>query len=89
MQLIIASLIIGAVILVVGMALVKFVKLDMRNRMANNELRIAAQDLLDSDNKPTKIERATAEAQAKVKLKLALKKHEARLNEMREANVEG
>lgn len=87
MQLTIAALIIGSIIVFVGAALLSFIKMDMRNKMAQSELRRAATDLLESDNKPTKMERAIAEAQAKAKLKLALKQYEARLNEMFEVNA--
>lgn len=89
MQLVIASAIVGGVILFVGMALLKFIKLDIRNKMANNALRSAAMELMESDDKPTKIERATAEAKAKAKLKLALNQYNARINELFEMDAKG
>lgn len=72
MQLIIAAIIIGTVAIFIGKALLRFARLEIKRRSSESQLRKAAVAVLEADNRPTKIERATAEAQAKVKLKHAI-----------------
>lgn len=85
MQLIIAASILGVTAFFLGKLIIRFISLDMKQRAANNSLKKAAVELLQADLKPTKIERATAEAQAKSRMKLALRKHDAMLKELIEA----
>lgn len=82
MQLTMAALILGATVFFLGKLIIRFISLDLKQRAANNSLKNAAIELLQADHRPTKIERATAEAQAKTRLKLALKKHDAMLKEL-------
>lgn len=85
MQLIIAAAIIGLAITLIGTAVLKFLKMDIARRHAECQLKKAATDLLSADYKPTKNERATAEASAKAKLKLALKECDSAISRFVEA----
>ncbi|MCH2192052.1 MAG: hypothetical protein MK188_14100 [Gammaproteobacteria bacterium] len=85
MQLIIAATIIGLAITFIGTAVLKFLKMDIARRHAECQLKKAATDLLSADYKPTKHERASAEANAKVKLKLALKECDSAISRFVEA----
>ena len=85
MQLIIAAVIIGTVAILIGKSIARFISLEVRRRSLENNLRVAALEMLNADLQPTKISRATAEAEAKAKLKLAVQDYDASVNRFVEA----
>ena len=77
MQVVIASIILSVVLLSLGGIVYTFAKLKIRNAIIQNELRQAAQMLIEASKCNTRHERAAMETEAKIKIQLALEKQKA------------
>ena len=82
MELVAVTVILAGIALGLGSILYSSIKVYISSQMAERQVAKAAISLLESDDLPTKNERAIQEVEAKMMLRKALAKHESNLRRL-------